>query len=149
MTDNDWMQLALAQARFAEAEGEVPVGAVLVKEDQLIASSYNQPIQQHDATAHAEVMVIRQAGQVLNNYRLSNTELYITLEPCLMCVGAIIHARIQRVVFAASDPKLGCLSQQQALLAMAQGFNHQFQVRSGILAQESQQLLTTFFRQRR
>ena len=106
-SDEHWMQHALTLAAKAEAQGEVPVGALLVQDDTIIAEGWNQPIAGHDPTAHAEVMALRAAGQTLQNYRFTDTTLYVTLEPCLMCVGAIVHARVSRLVFAARDPKSG------------------------------------------
>jgi tRNA(adenine34) deaminase len=106
-THEKWMKLALEQARLAQAMSEVPVGAVLVQDDQLIASTHNQPISNNDPTAHAEIQLLRAAGKQLNNYRLPNTTLYVTLEPCTMCLGAMIHARVSRIVFGAYDQKTG------------------------------------------
>ena len=105
--DEKWMKIAIHQALKAESKGEVPVGAILVKNDSLISKSYNQPISRNDATAHAEIQVIRAAGMKLKNYRLNNTTLFVTMEPCSMCLGAIIHARIAKIVFGAHDSKHG------------------------------------------
>ena len=105
--DEKWMSFALKQARKAQKEGEVPVGAILVKDDLVIARAHNKPISTNDPTAHAEIQLIRAAGEELKNYRLPGTSLYVTLEPCAMCLGAIMHARIERVVFGAHDPKTG------------------------------------------
>ena len=147
-TDEDWMQYAIELARKAEAMGEVPVGAVIVKDGELIAEGWNQPIAKHDASAHAEIMAIRAAGEKLVNYRLIDTELFVTLEPCVMCVGAMLHARVSRVVFAASDPKTGALG--GAFNALETGMhNHKFSVESGVLETESSELLRVFFRERR
>lgn len=144
-----WMQQALAQAQLAQSLGEVPVGAVIVHENQIIGQGYNCPIQSHDPTAHAEIQAIRQACRSLNNYRLpEQSTLYVTLEPCTQCVGALIHARIGHVVFAALEPRAGSLCSARQLLT--QGFyNHYFTYQGGCLAQESKQLLQNFFRQRR
>lgn len=139
---------ALVLARQAAAAGEVPVGAVVVKDGQIIGRGYNQPISRHDPTAHAEVMALRDAAQHLGNYRLTNCELYVTLEPCCMCVGAILHARIARVVFAATDPKTGAGGSVVDLFAESR-LNHHAEVEGGLLADESSQLLREFFARRR
>lgn len=144
----DYMQQALDQARQAEMAGEVPVGAVLVKQGEIIASGFNQPILSCDPTAHAEIMALRQAGQQQANYRLTDTTLYVTLEPCIMCLGAILHARVERLIYAASDPKVGAVSLLRALSQQA-CFNHHLEVEGGVLAEESSQLLKTFFRRKR
>jgi len=148
MVDQRWMTEALRLARQAEALGEVPVGAVLVKDQQLISSGFNQPIRLSDPSAHAEILCLRAAGQVLGNYRLPGTTLYVSLEPCPMCVGALIHARVQRVVYAASDPKTGALGGQCDLPVLGT-WNHQLQVTPGVLAAESRVLLKMFFQKRR
>ena len=143
-----WMILALEQAKLAEKLGEVPVGAVLVQDEQLIAGAHNQPIINHDPTAHAEIQVLRAAGKKLGNYRLPNTTLYVTLEPCTMCLGAMIHARVSRVVFGAYDPKTGVCGSCQDLSTSA-CFNHNIEVKGGILASECKDLLQRFFKNRR
>ena len=143
-----WMEKALELARKAEAAGEVPVGAVLVKDDQLIAEGWNQPISSHDATSHAEIMAIRDAGKTLNNYRLKDTTMYVTLEPCSMCVGAMIHARVSKVVFGAAEPRTGALGGAFNLLKSNQ-HNHDFEVVSGVLEEESRDMLQSFFQSRR
>ena len=148
MADHDFMQLALAQAHLAEAAGEVPVGAVIVHDNTVIASGYNQPIQDHDPTAHAEVITMRRAALALQNYRLIDCDLYVTLEPCAMCAMAMIHARIRRCVFAATDPKAGAVGSVMNLFAEP-AFNHRVEYRSGVLADEASQLLKTFFKKRR
>ena len=148
MNDRHWMTRALALAHKAEIAGEVPVGAVLVKDNQLIAEGWNQPITSHDATAHAEIMAMRAAGEKLNNYRLIDTTMYVTLEPCSMCVGAMIHARVAKVVYGASEPRTGALGGAFDLLAANQ-HNHLFDVEAGVLAEESKTLLQNFFRSRR
>jgi tRNA(adenine34) deaminase len=148
MNDEHWMSRALDMARKAEALGEVPVGAVIVKDKQVIAEGFNQPIVSHDASSHAEINVLRAAGEALNNYRLLDTTLYVTLEPCMMCVGAMIHARVARVVFAAADPKTGALGGAFNLLEVGH-HNHVFEVTAGVLADESRELLQGFFRSRR
>jgi tRNA(adenine34) deaminase len=143
-----WMAKALELARKAEAAGEVPVGAVIVKENQIIAEGWNQPITSHDATSHAEIMALREAGKKLSNYRLTDTVMYVTLEPCSMCVGAMIHARISQVVYGASEPRTGALGGAFDLLDANQ-HNHIFDVCSGVLADESKALLQNFFRAKR
>ncbi len=147
-TDIKWMRKALELARKAEAAGEVPVGAVIVKDDQLIAEGWNQPITSFDATSHAEIMAMRAAGKKLNNYRLIDTIMYVTLEPCSMCVGAMIHARVSKVVYAASEPRTGALGGAFDLL-QANQHNHVFNVVSGVSAEESKSLLQSFFQSRR
>jgi tRNA(adenine34) deaminase len=142
------MNHALELAKKAEAAGEVPVGAVVVLNDELIAEGWNQPISASDPTAHAEIMALRAAGRKLDNYRLLDTELYVTLEPCPMCVGAMLHARVKRVVFAASDPKTGALGGAYDLLNSVK-HNHAFEVTGGVLAEQSRDLLQAFFRNRR
>ncbi len=148
MNDEDWMHHALKLAHKAAQQGEVPVGAVLVKNNQLIAEGWNQPILQHDATAHAEIIAIRTASRTLNNYRLPDTTLYITLEPCSMCAGAIIHARISRVVFGASEPRAGAAGSVLNLLQNTH-FNHQTELTAGVLSTECGQILKDFFSLRR
>jgi len=143
-----WMELALEQARLAEEIGEVPVGAVLVKDNQLIASAHNQPISNNDPTAHAEIQLLRKAGKVLSNYRFPNTTLYVTLEPCTMCLGAIIHARIDQVVFGAYDEKTGVCGSCTDL-STSDCFNHSIDTKGGVLADECRDLLQKFFKKRR
>ena len=146
--DEKWMSLALEQARKAEEEGEVPVGAILVKDGLLIARAHNQPISTNDATAHAEIQLLRAAGKKLKNYRLTGTSLYVTLEPCAMCLGAIMHARVEHVVFGAYDPKTGVCGSSENLMD-AKCFNHKINLTSGVLENESKQLLKNFFNSRR
>lgn len=148
MNDEHWMNHALELAKKAEAAGEVPVGAVVVLNDELIAEGWNQPISAADPTAHAEIIALRAAGRKLDNYRLLDTELYVTLEPCPMCVGAMLHARVKRVIYAASDPKTGALGGTYDLLNSVR-HNHSFMVTSGVLAEQSRQMLQRFFRERR
>lgn len=148
MTDAQAMQLALTQASEAANAGEVPVGAVVLKDGALIATGRNAPIEAHDPTAHAEIMALRAAAQVLGNYRLDGCELFVTLEPCAMCVGAMLHARLKRVVFGASDPKTGAAGSVVNLFANAQ-LNHQTQVQGGVLADECAAALLLFFQQKR
>jgi tRNA(adenine34) deaminase len=148
MTDEQWMRHAIRLAQRAEAQGEVPVGAVLVSGDQCIGEGWNQSIQQHDATAHAEVVAIRRAGQQRNNYRLIDTTLYVTLEPCVMCMGAIAHARIKRLVFGAEDPKRGAVC-NALQLSDAAFLNHHIHWQAGIEAAACSTLLTDFFKAKR
>jgi tRNA(adenine34) deaminase len=146
--DKRWMEKAIQLAVKAEAAGEVPVGAVMVYNQEVLSVGYNQPIQGCDPTAHAEIVAIRAAAKAQQNYRLLDTTLYVTLEPCMMCAGAILHARIKRVVYGASDPKTGALGGSIHLLNLAQ-CNHRFDVSGGVLAAECGQLLTDFFQKRR
>jgi tRNA(adenine34) deaminase len=148
LPDEHWMQQALALASRAAAAGEVPVGAVLVADGELIAEGWNRPITDHDPTAHAEVMCLRAAGQALGNYRLANTTLYVTLEPCLMCVGAMVHARVARVVFGAFDPKSGAVSSRCRGFELP-GLNHRVAAGGGVLEESCGELLRDFFRERR
>jgi len=148
MSDADFMQLALTQARQAAEAGEVPVGAVLVRQGRVIATGRNAPIDTLDPTAHAEMRALRAAAQVLGNYRLDECELFVTLEPCAMCSGAMLHARLKRVVFGAADPKTGAAGSVIDLFANPR-LNHQTQVQGGVLAEECGALLQDFFRGRR
>ena len=146
------MRLALAEAEQAAAKGEVPVGAIIVAADRqtVIASGHNQPISSKDPTAHAEVVALRMAAQHLQNYRLDGCTLYVTLEPCTMCVGALVHARLARVVFAAAEPKAGSLLSARQLMAEEAGyFNHRFLWQGGVLAEEAKTQLQAFFKFRR
>ncbi|MGC8854000.1 MAG: tRNA adenosine(34) deaminase TadA [Halothiobacillaceae bacterium] len=148
MSDTYWMEQALERARRAEGEGEVPVGAVLVKDGLLVGEGWNRPIAACDPTAHAEIQALRDAAERLGNYRLPGTTLYVTLEPCPMCVGAMIHARVERVVFGAFDPKTGACG--GALdLAHHPSHNHHLIVDGGVMAELAAELLRTFFRRRR
>jgi len=142
------MQRALELARWAEVDGEVPVGAVLVLDDKVIGEGYNRPISAHDPTAHAEIRALREAATRAGNYRLPGTTLYVTLEPCAMCAGAIIHARVQRVVFGARDPKGGAAGSVFNILD-GERLNHRVVVEAGVLASECAALLENFFRSRR
>lgn len=148
MTDTGYMQLALEQARLAAAAGEVPVGAVVVRDGQVIGRGRNAPVASHDPTAHAEIAALREAAQALGNYRLDGCELYVTLEPCAMCSGAMLHARLKRVVFGAADPKTGAAGSVTDLFA-SQQLNHQTRVEGGVIAQECGALLAGFFQARR
>jgi tRNA(adenine34) deaminase len=147
--DEHWMQVALALARRAAAEGEVPVGAVLVLDNELIGEGWNRPIGARDASAHAEIQVLRDAGRHVGNYRLPGTTLYVTLEPCVMCAGAIIHARVAQVVYGATDPKAGACGSVFDLLPSDGRFNHRTDCRGGILADDCGETLRAFFRARR
>ena len=146
--DEKWMKVAISEALLALDENEVPVGAILVQENNLIAQAHNQPIKNNDPTEHAEIEVIRKAGEKLQNYRLAKTTLYVTLEPCAMCLGAMIHARIERVVFGASDPKSGVCG-TIIDLSSESIFNHQIKVSSGVLEAECKNILQSFFKLRR
>lgn len=146
--DRHWMARALAYARHAEAEGEVPVGAVVVLDEQVVGVGWNRNIGAHDPSAHAEIVAMRDAGQRLGNHRLTGAELYATLEPCAMCAGAIVHARIARVVYAADDPKTGAAGSVFDTLVDAR-HNHRIEVVGGLLAEESASMLREFFRARR
>jgi tRNA(adenine34) deaminase len=148
MNDHDWMQQALALAQLAAQNGEVPVGAIVVKDGAVIGRGFNQPIGQHDPTAHAEIQAMRQAAAHLGNYRLVGCALYVTLEPCAMCAGAVQHARIARLVYGASDPKTGACGSIVDLMAEAK-LNHHTEVTSGVLAEECGALLSAFFKTRR
>lgn len=146
--DHQWMTKALEFAELAAQQQEVPVGAVIVYQGDLIAATHNQPIRLHDPTAHAEILAIRQAATILNNYRLPGTSLYVSLEPCAMCVGAIIHARIARVIVAANDPKTGACGGACHLL-QEKFHNHRVDYQTGLLAEESASLLRQFFQDKR
>lgn len=145
--DTFWMQKAIELAKKAADHDEVPVGAVLVLDDEIIGEGWNQPISIQDPTAHAEIMALRKGATKLNNYRLLNSTLYVTLEPCVMCVGAMLHARIKRLVFGASDPKTGAVASVFQLLD--QKHNHQIQYEGGVLAKECGDLLKDFFKNKR
>tara|TARA_B110000967_G_scaffold180087_1_gene196084 strand:- start:747 stop:1205 length:459 start_codon:yes stop_codon:yes gene_type:complete len=146
--DEKWMKIAISEAYLAAYEGEIPVGAVLIQNGKLIAKAHNQPILNHDPTAHAEVEVMRKAGKKLKNYRLSKSTLFVTLEPCTMCLGAMINARIERVVFGASDHKTGVCG-SCTNLTQESFFNHKIIVSGGILESESKEILQYFFKSRR
>jgi tRNA(adenine34) deaminase len=148
MPEARFMQLALDQARLAWAAGEVPVGAVLVRDGEVIATGFNQPIGRHDPTAHAEIMALRSAAEKIGNYRLPGCELYVTLEPCAMCSGAMMHARLARVVYAATDPKTGACGSVLDLFQHPQ-LNHHTEVVGGVLADEAGTMLKDFFAERR
>ncbi len=147
--DELWMARALELAAHAELEGEVPVGALLVQEGELIGEGWNRPIDANDPTAHAEIQALRAAGRQLGNYRLTGSTLYVTLEPCVMCAGAIIHARVGRVVYGASDPRAGAAGSVFDLLPSDHRFNHRTEVTGGVLAEQCAEQLRAFFRARR
>lgn len=148
MSDNDFMQMALDLASQAQAVGEVPVGALVVREGEIIGRGYNAPISRHDPSAHAEMQALRDAAQRMGNYSLPGCELFVTLEPCLMCAGAIMHARIARVVYGASDYKTGaCGSVLDAFAELR--LNHHAEVTGGVLAEECGLMLSNFFAMRR
>nr|WP_256448769.1 tRNA adenosine(34) deaminase TadA [Candidatus Nitrotoga sp. M5] len=147
-SDDNFMRVALALARQAELAGEVPVGAIVVKDGVIIGRGSNAPINRHDPSAHAELLALREAAQYLGNYRLIGCELFVTLEPCVMCVGAMFHARIARVVFGASDLKTGACGSVLNLFA-EQRLNHHAEIVAGVLANECGQVLSAFFATRR
>jgi tRNA(adenine34) deaminase len=148
MTDLDFMQAALAEAQLGSEAGEVPIGAVVVHDGKIVARGQNRALRDVDPTAHAEIVALRAAAKVLSNYRLNGCALYVTLEPCAMCAGAMIHARLDRLVFAAADPKAGAAGSVLAVINHPR-LNHQMQIEQGILAEESAELLRSFFRERR
>ena len=144
-TDLDFMQLALDEARAAAASGEVPIGALLVFEDKIIAQSGNRTIRDNDPTAHAEIVVLREAARLLSNYRLSGATMYVTLEPCAMCAGALVNARVERLIFGAWDPKAGFCGSLGNLVQDPR-LNHRLEVEGGFEAERSRELLQRFFR---
>jgi len=146
--DQYWMEHALVLAKKAEQYGEVPVGAVIVRDDKLLGEGWNQPISQHDCTAHAEIQALRVACAQVENYRLPGATLYVTLEPCIMCAGAIVHARIARVVYATKEPKTGAVGSCFDIFNTQQ-LNHYVHCEHGLLAEQSTQLLQDFFKSRR
>ena len=146
--DEKYMRRAIELAQQGEALGEVPVGAVIVCNDEIVGEGFNQPITSHDPTAHAEVVALRSAANSIQNYRVIDSTLYVTLEPCTMCVGALIHARISRLVFGTNEPKAGAVVSQSQLLD-ASYFNHRIEMQGGVLAEECQHQLSDFFRRRR
>jgi tRNA(adenine34) deaminase len=147
-TDTDFMRLALEHAAAAEAGGEVPVGAVLVRGGEVVATGANRPIASHDPTAHAEIEALRAGGKALNSYRLTGTTLYVTLEPCVMCAAAIVHARVKRLVFGAWDPRAGAAGSIIDVFAL-QGLNHRVDVFGGVLMEECSDQLKKFFSEKR
>ena len=147
-SDVDFMRMALERAAAAQATGEVPVGAVLVRGDEVIATGANHPIASHDPTAHAEIVALRAGGRALSSYRLADTTLYVTLEPCVMCASAIVHARVRRLVFGAWDPRAGAAGSIVDVFAL-DGLNHRVDVFGGVLMEECGALLKQFFDVRR
>lgn len=147
-SDMRWMEVALEQAELAGKQGEVPVGAVLIRDDKLLSKAGNRPISSNDPTAHAEILVLRKAAKKEENYRLPGSTLYVTLEPCTMCVGAIIHARVKRVVFGAKDSKTGALTSVYSIGGDGL-LNHTLEISGGILAEKSSSLLKDFFSSKR
>lgn len=147
-SDQSWMRRAIELACYAESHGEVPVGAVLVATDECLAEGWNQPISTNDGTAHAEIMALRAASERLQNYRLPGTTLYVTLEPCVMCAGALIHARVKRVVFGGTDPRAGAAGSVFDVLTTDK-LNHKIELSTGVLQDECTALLTQFFQARR
>ena len=147
-TDYDFMKVALEEAEEAYRRGEVPVGAVLVREGNILARAHNAPIVSNDPSAHAEMLVLRRAAEIIGNYRLAETELYVTLEPCIMCAGAIVHARIERVIFGARDSKCGAVVSLYNILDDKR-LNHQVKITEGILSQECGEIMSRFFREKR
>ena len=148
MSAEAFMEEALDQARRALAAGEVPIGAVLVIDDAIVARGYNQPISACDPTAHAEILVLRDAARAVGNYRLTNADLYVTLEPCLMCVGALVHARVRHVIYGAAEPKTGALVSTVRALDTP-GLNHRFSVTGGVREETARELIQEFFREKR
>ncbi|HXZ81479.1 MAG TPA: tRNA adenosine(34) deaminase TadA [Terriglobales bacterium] len=148
MSDELFMQAALGEAQQALASGEVPVGAVVVCDGRIIGRGSNRPIADSDPTAHAEIVALREAGRALGNYRLGGCEIYVTVEPCAMCAGAIVHARLKRLIYGAEDPKAGAVRSIMQLLENRQ-LNHRVEVTAGVLAGRAQEILQSFFRQRR
>ena len=146
--DEKFMRMALEEAQRAEQKGEVPVGALLVKKDQVLARAHNRCIELNDPTAHAEILALRRAGQRLGNYRLNATVMYVTIEPCPMCVSAMIHGRISRLIFGASEPKFGAIESKFKLLRQ-NSFNHHFEVTRGVLETECGEVLRSFFKKKR
>ncbi len=148
MNHDDWMREALAEAATAYAAGEVPVGAVVVMDGRVVGRGSNRPLATSDPTAHAEIVAVRAAAAAVGNYRLTGSTLYVTVEPCLMCVGALVHARVETVVFGAPEPKSGALISAARALELP-GLNHRFVVVGGVLSQECGDLMRGFFRERR
>jgi tRNA(Arg) A34 adenosine deaminase TadA len=148
ISDESYMRMALEEAERAGQRGEIPVGAILVKEDRVIAKDHNRCIELSDPTAHAEILVLRKAGGVLGNYRLSDTVMYVTTEPCPMCVSAMIHGRILRLVFGTLEPKFGAVESKFRLLN-DNGLNHKVKVDRGILEKECAEILKSFFKEKR
>jgi len=147
-TDYDFMKIALEEAEAGYRRGEVPVGALLVREGVVLARAHNCPIATNDPSAHAEMLALRKAAEIIGNYRLAGTELYVTIEPCVMCAGAIIHARVERVIFGARDPKCGAVVSLYRILDDKR-LNHQVKITEGILKDECGEIISRFFRKKR
>jgi tRNA(adenine34) deaminase len=148
VADEIWMEEALREAARALACGEVPVGAVVIANDRIVGRGSNRSILGNDPTAHAEIVALREAGQTLGNYRLGDCELYVTIEPCAMCAGAIMHARVKRLIFGASDPKAGAVGSVMSVINHPQ-LNHTLEVSAGVLAARCQEMVQAFFREKR
>ncbi|WP_199609417.1 tRNA adenosine(34) deaminase TadA [Flocculibacter collagenilyticus] len=148
MTDEDWMRLAIKAANQAGAISEIPVGAIVVHNEKVIGTGWNKPITTHDPSAHAEMIAVRQAAKYLENYRMIDCTLYVTLEPCPMCAGLLVHSRIKRLVFGASDYKTGCAGSIMNLVAHP-SLNHQIEVEHGVLQSECSSMISDFFKRRR
>ena len=147
-TDQSWMSIAIELAKQAGESGEVPVGAVLILDDKMIGKGRNQSIELNDPSAHAEIQALREGGSKIENYRLNGSKIYVTIEPCTMCFGALVHARIEKLVFGAKEPKSGALASASEI-SRRTSFNHRFNVLDGILEDECSQLMTNFFQARR
>jgi tRNA(adenine34) deaminase len=148
MSPERFMDAAIEQARLALAAGEVPIGAVLVIDDEIVARAFNQPISSCDPTAHAEVLVVREAARIVGNYRLTAADVYVTLEPCLMCVGALVHARVRTLIYGAAEPKTGALVSTARALETP-GLNHRFDVAGGVREDAARELIQRFFQEKR
>ena len=148
MSRERFMEAAIEQARLGLAAGEVPIGAVLVVDGRIVARAFNQPIGSSDPTAHAEILVLREAARALGNYRLTDADVYVTLEPCLMCVGALVHARVREVIFGAAEPKTGALVSTMRALETPE-LNHRFAVKGGVLEERTREPIRQFFREKR
>ena len=146
--DAAWMRMALEQARLAGEAGEVPVGALVIKDEELIARGHNRNLLDHDPSAHAEVVALRDAASRLGNHRLVGCEMFVTIEPCAMCAGALVHARLARLVYGAADPKAGAVTSVLQVINHP-GLNHKMEVEPGVLEQECSEILQDFFRQKR
>ena len=148
ITDKEWMQKALQLAKKSEEQGEVPVGAIVVRKNEIIGKGFNQPIVSHDPTAHAEIIALREAGEKIHNYRLLESTMYVTLEPCAMCAGAIVQARISRLVYAVEDKKTGACGSVFNIVQKEE-LNHSVEITKGILERECQTLIKNFFKEKR
>lgn len=146
--DAAWMQLALKQASLAAQAGEVPVGALVIKDGEIIGRGHNRNLLDNDPSAHAEIVALRQAAARLSNHRLTGCEMFVTIEPCAMCAGAMVHARVERLVYGASDPKAGAVNSVLQVLNHP-GLNHKMEVKSGVLEQQCSEILQQFFREKR